>query len=166
MKMTIRTILLATLLILGVGGATQAVSGPIEDGMAAAGAGDTKTAFELWRPLAEQGDPDARMLLGTLYEHGEYVKQDAAEALKWYRLSAEQGQPIAQFNLGGMYARGQGTDTDFQLAYIWYTLSASQGFPPAAQTREAAARFLTPQQLIEAEATVKQCRALGYKNCE
>ena len=166
MKTKIRAILLPIMLVASFGGPGPARADAVEDGVAALTAGDTKKAFELWRPLAEQGDAAAQMLLGSLYERGAYVKQDNDEALKWYRLSAEQGEPLAQFNLAGMYARGQGTDRDFQLAYIWYTLSASQGFPAAAQNREAAARFLTPQQLIEAEGTVKQCRALGYKGCE
>lgn len=48
----------------------------------------------------------AQWVLGTMYESGEEVQQDYAEALKWYRVAAEQGDANAQFNLGFMYNNG------------------------------------------------------------
>ena len=37
-----------------------AVAGPFEDGVAAYDRGDYATALRLWRPLAEEGNPDAQ----------------------------------------------------------------------------------------------------------
>jgi TPR repeat protein len=35
------------------------------------------------------GDADAQLLLGIMYEGGQGVSQDYAEALKWYRKAAK-----------------------------------------------------------------------------
>ena len=56
--------------------------------------------------LAEAGDAELQFSLGVMYEHGEGVRQDNAEAVRWYRKAAEQGYAEAQHNLGVMYARG------------------------------------------------------------
>ena len=42
-----------------------------------------------------------------MYEHGEGVPQDYAEAVRWYRLAADQGYASAQYNLGVMYNNGK-----------------------------------------------------------
>ena len=44
---------------------------------------------------------------GLMYDNGEGVPQDDAEAVRWYRLAAEQGNASAQYNLGLMYANGK-----------------------------------------------------------
>ena len=72
-------------------------------GMTAYDRGDFATAFSQWMPLAEQGDADAQYNLGVMYDNGEGVTQDDAEAVKWYRRAAEQGNAFAQHNLGVMY---------------------------------------------------------------
>ena len=41
-----------------------------------------------------------------MYEQGQGVAHDYAEAVKWYRKEADQGYAQAQYNLGGMYALG------------------------------------------------------------
>jgi TPR repeat protein len=38
-----------------------------------------------------------------MYEKGQGLAQDYAEALKWYRKAADQGNADAQYGLGGMY---------------------------------------------------------------
>ncbi len=49
---------------------------------------------------ADQGDADAQLNLGFMYDHGEGVPQNYAEAVRWYRMAADQGNAIAQHNLG------------------------------------------------------------------
>ena len=39
-----------------------------------------------------------------MYDEGQGVPQDYAEAVKWYRMAADQGNADAQSNLGFMYA--------------------------------------------------------------
>ena len=55
------------------------------------------------RQAAEQGDSEARFILGQAYITGGGVKSDLAEAVKWFRLAAEQGHAEAQCGLGDVY---------------------------------------------------------------
>ncbi len=89
--------------------------------------GDYATALREWRPLAKQGDADAQYNLGIMYERGQGVPQDDAEAVKWYCKAAEQGYASAQFNLGNMYGEGQGVPQDYAEAVKWYRRAAEQG---------------------------------------
>ena len=107
--------------------AGPATAGPYEDAMAAAKRGDYATAIGLWRPLADQGDRDARFLLGSMYAAGKGVPQDYAEAAKWYRLAADQGESLSQFFLGAMYSNGQGVPQDYGQAVKFYRMAAEQG---------------------------------------
>ena len=77
--------------------------------------------------LAEAGDVELQFSLGVMYEHGEGVRQDYAEAVRWYRKAAEQGYAEAQNNLGVMYAEGQGVRQDYAKAVHWYRKAAEQG---------------------------------------
>jgi len=62
-----------------------------QDGVDAADRGDFETALREWQPLADQGDADAQFNLGVMYDSGDGIPQDYAEAAKWHRLAAEQG---------------------------------------------------------------------------
>ena len=52
---------------------------------------------------AQSGDANAQLWLGVMYNFGQGVPQDYAQALSWYRKAAEQGYADAQYNLGVMY---------------------------------------------------------------
>ncbi len=60
------------------------------EGVAAYGRGDYATALREFRPFAEQGDANAQFNLGVMYDKGQGVPQDYAEAVKWYRKAVEQ----------------------------------------------------------------------------
>ena len=62
-----------------------------------------------------------------MYDNGEGVPQDDAEAVRWYRLAAEQGDAEAQFSLAYMYDIGRGVLQDDTQAIRWYRLAADQG---------------------------------------
>lgn len=62
----------------------------------------------LIRLAAEKGDAAAQDHLGHMYERGQGVQQDLAEATRWYSNAAEQGYADAQYNLGLLYDRGYG----------------------------------------------------------
>ncbi len=110
--------------------AAQAFAG-FDEGLAAAKAGNFKTALAEWRPLADQGNASAQYNLGVMYSNGEGVSQDFAEAAKWYRKAADQGNGSAQFKLGFMYDVGQGISKDFAEAAKWYRKAADQGIASA-----------------------------------
>nr|WP_289113933.1 tetratricopeptide repeat-containing serine protease family protein [uncultured Halomonas sp.] len=63
---------------------------------------DYATALRHWRPLAKQGDADAQLWLGSMYEYGWGVTKDLKEAVRWYRKAAEQGHSYAQSSVDGL----------------------------------------------------------------
>ena len=51
-----------------------------------------------------------------MYDRGQCVLEDHAEAAKWYLKAANQGLPQAEFNLGLMYAKGQAVAKEMKQA--------------------------------------------------
>jgi TPR repeat protein len=94
----IRTFVAGGLLALALFG--SAMAGPLEDGQAAYQKGDFATAFQILRPLAEQGDARAQCAVGLMYLLGQGVPHDDAQAVAWYRKAADQGNGDGQFGLG------------------------------------------------------------------
>lgn len=104
--------------------APQSVSmGSAQDGWDAFGRGDYAGALAIWQPLAEQGDVNMQLLLGSIYDLGQGVPQDDAEAVKWYELAANQGSAKGQYQLGAVYARSAQVKDPFQ-GYKWLTIAA------------------------------------------
>ena len=62
-----------------------------------------------------------------MYDSGEGVPENDAEAVKWYRKAADQGDADAQYNLGVMYASGEGVPENDAEAVKWYRKAADQG---------------------------------------
>jgi TPR repeat protein len=89
--------------------------------------GDYKKAFEIMKPLAEQGDVELQHNVGFFYQSGQGTTKDNKKAVKMYRLAAEQGFAESQYNLGIMYQTGQGVTQDYKEALKWYRLAAEQG---------------------------------------
>ena len=131
-------------------------AGEFEDGMAAYGREDYESAFQLWQPLAEQGDAPAQFNLGVMYSQSHGVPQDYVEAMKWYRRAAEQGYAPAQFNLGNMYNEGHGVPQDYVQAHMWLNLAASQGSDKGRRNRDLAAAKMTPDQIAEAQRLARE----------
>ena len=77
--------------------------------------------------LAEAGDVELQFSLGVMYEHGEGVRQDYAEAVRWYRKAAEQGQAESQYNLGLMYEKGKSVPKNRKVAKEWYKKACDNG---------------------------------------
>jgi len=76
---------------------------------------------------AESGDAQAQFELGRMYDNGQGVTKDEAEAVRWYRKAAEQGHEWAQYDLGVAYDNGEGVAKDATEALRWYRKAAEQG---------------------------------------
>jgi len=63
-------------------------------------AGDWAGAVAIWRPFADQGDPDAMFNIGQAYKLGRALPLDKAVARDWYRKAALKNHLPAQANLG------------------------------------------------------------------
>ena len=80
-----------------------------------------------WQRLAEKGSANAQFNLGAMYDNGDGVPENDAEAANWYHQAAGQGHVNAQFNLGVMYANGEGVAENAVEAASWYRKAADQG---------------------------------------
>ncbi|WP_416898651.1 MAG: tetratricopeptide repeat protein [Minwuia sp.] len=96
----------------------------VQDGAAALERGEYAKAFEIWQPLAEEGDPLAQYNLAQLLRTGHGVSRDFVLAAYWYRQAAEQGFARAQYNLGLMNLNGDGLAKDPSMAAHWFLKSA------------------------------------------
>jgi TPR repeat protein len=124
-KQRISTLLAGCVLALGLFGA--AIAGPVEDVLTAFQRGDYAAALQILRPLAEQGDPVAQAGLGAMYERGQGVPHDDAQAFAWFHKAADQGNVGGQDALGVMYRDGRGIAQDYAQAAAWFRKAADQG---------------------------------------
>ena len=92
------------LLVLGLllGTQTTVKADRHADGFNAYIAGNYQKAFEIFKPLADQGHAMAQFNLGHMYYSGKGVPQDNLQAVKWYRKAAEQRNALAQNELGNV----------------------------------------------------------------
>ena len=135
--------------------------------------GDYIKAAKLYRPMAEKGDVEAQLILGSMHDTGLGVTQDFKEAVKWYRLAAEQGNVFAQEKLGWKYILGNGVPQDDVLAYMWLNIAVSNDFTPGRkvanqqriQQRDAIARRMTAGQIAKAQELTRKCIAMKFKGC-
>ncbi len=88
--------------------------------------GPAFAGFDEWLPLAEQGHAEAQFNLGLMYDIGQGIAHDDAQAVQWYRKAAEQGHARAQWSLGYMYDEGEGVTKDEAQAVQWYRKAADQ----------------------------------------
>jgi len=127
--------------------------------------GDYATALRELQPLAEQGDVNAQVFLGMMYDKGLGVLQDYKTAVKWWTLAAEQGFADAQNNLGVMYAVGEGVIQNFVYAHMWGNIAASNGHETGDELRDIVAEEMTASQIEEAEKLARECIRKKYKGC-
>ena len=98
----------------------------------------------------------AQFYLGFLYNAGQGVPQDYTQAVFWWRKAADQGDPEAMYNLGAMYSTGKGVPQDYVEGHKWRNLAAARASTADdqkkyAETRDALAKDMTPQQIAEAQ---------------
>ena len=115
---------------------------------------------------AKQGDVDAQLALGFMYDHGEGVSENDAEAVKWYRKAADQGLARGQYNLGVMYYNGDGVPENHVRAYVWLSMAKTQGYESAKKAVETVKNLMTKQQIAQAQALATQCYESDYKDCD
>ncbi len=112
-----------------------------------------------WYKLAMRGKPQAQYNLGLLYEQGQGVPQDYAQAIKWYRKAAKQGETSAQVRLGVLHEEGLGVPQDYAQAHMWFNLAAAQGDKKAASQRDQIAEKMSPFQIADAQQLAREWSA-------
>ena len=93
--------------------------------------GDYFTALQYWRPVAEKGVPEIQFRIGDMYDNGQGVSRDVAEAARWYARAGTRGHIEAQYRLGKMYQDGRGVDRNTFEAKKRYGVAAEAGHTSA-----------------------------------
>ncbi len=101
-----------------LGGANLAL---YNEGLEAFHRQDYDSAYLIWKPLAESGNPVAQYSLGKLFDQGGgVIRPNSFLAALWYRRAAGQGVTAAQNNLAILYAKGRGVpQNEEQAAELW-----------------------------------------------
>jgi TPR repeat protein len=92
---------------------------------------------------AKQGQPDAQVTLGQMYENGENVPQDYGVAAYWYRKAADHtidlgGAGVGANSLSQLYQDGHATPQDYVFVYLGYAyLQDADGMRDVAQKMNA-----------------------------
>lgn len=102
-----------------------------EAGLLAARVGDLVLAAKEWQPLADAGDARAMVNLGDLYEVGQGVAMDHAEAARLFRAAAETGYPPGQLRYALALQAGRGVARDKVAALEWLHKAAEQHYAEA-----------------------------------
>ena len=110
----------------------QSIEQAFEQALDAYKAGNFAEAAGQWLALAEDGCAPAQRALGSLYERGQGVEKNAANAFEWTKKAAEQNDPVAMFNLACYHDKGFGVKKNQQTALTWYRKAAEYGHPEAA----------------------------------
>lgn len=103
-------------------GASDATPGTVADGWHAFDVGDYKTALMIWQPLAQNGDSNLQVLVGSLYDYGQGVPQDKKQALQWYLLAAQKGSGRGQYAAGALLIK-DAKQRNLVEAYKWLTIA-------------------------------------------
>ena len=114
--------LLLTLLI-----PLSALSDDFGEAASAYASADYKKAYELWEPLANQGDGASMFNLGALYWDGKGIIQNRSLAIEWWEKANTQNVMAAQYNLGLAYYLGVEVNKDLNKAISLFRLAANQG---------------------------------------
>jgi hypothetical protein len=83
-------------------GASAALAGPWEDGMAAYNRGDQAPAMALFKPLARQGNARAAAAIGAMYRKGQGVAKSSVHAFMWLSIAAARGDADARSEMTEM----------------------------------------------------------------
>ncbi|MDY0009177.1 MAG: tetratricopeptide repeat protein [Bdellovibrionales bacterium] len=84
------------------------------------------------RPLVEQGDARAMVLMGNMYAEGHGVEKDTNEAFVLYRGAAERNNPDGMLATATLYQVGEGVPANTRLAIMWFERGAQLGHQSSA----------------------------------
>jgi TPR repeat protein len=93
---------------------------------------DYAAAYPLYRQLADAGDLAGMTRVGFMYERGQGVARNPAQAVMWYRKAADAGDPAGMNYLGKLYMYGwTGVARDYAQAVSLFRKAANAGYPEA-----------------------------------
>ena len=133
---------------LGLVGFESTAQADYYDGLKAYKAKEYQTAYDIWLPLAREGNAGAQYGVGEIFmesalraplverliirSHKGLSEKDLDRAAEtWLKRSAEQAHVDAQYALARMYQRGSLGYSEYRKAVLWYRRAADQGLTGA-----------------------------------
>ena len=102
-----------------------------------------------------------------MYDYGQGVSQDYAEARRWLLMAAKQDYSDAQFNLGLHYAaQDKDIPQNFLTAYMWIKIAIANGFLDAQGIFPLIGDQMTPAQIVQAQARAGKCFTSNFQDCD
>jgi TPR repeat protein len=126
---------------------------------------DMGNAIIWFEKSANQGNVDAKNLLGTFYLKGIGVPKSTDRGLELIISAATEGHPAAFHNLGLVYQLGLGVPRNNIYAYLWFAVATKSGHQSAKRFREGAALSMTPDAINTARALASACERKNFKMC-
>ena len=93
--------------------------------------GDYTTALKEFLRLADQGDSQALLFVGSMLFDGKGLHQDKKRAIALFELAADEGSAEAELRLATLYGAGEGVQKDAAKAMYWNRRAADHGLPLA-----------------------------------
>lgn len=81
---------------------------------------DYQQAMQWYLKAADEGNTDAMVNIGLLYQHGNGVQQNYQQAMQWYLKAADKNNPIAMIQISRLYNEGLGVDQDTKQGMAWF----------------------------------------------
>jgi TPR repeat protein len=122
-RMTRRFKVIFATCILALSAVASVAADTLEEAVIAYRSADYATAFRIYHAFADKGLAVAQFNVALMYDNGQGISRDEAEAMKWYRLAADQGRDDAQYQLGHLYYR----QNNYPEAAKWFRLAADHG---------------------------------------
>lgn len=118
---------------------------------------DYRSALRVWEASAMEGDAEAQVMVGEIYEKGLGTPPDYAKAAEWYRKAADQGNQRGITNLAYLYEHGLGVRQDMVKAINLYRQAAGDGSDELMLASAAREKF--ERQRAELERELDEARA-------
>lgn len=96
---------------------------------------DLNIAVRMLKVLAEEGNKNAQVYLGSFYEYGlcsddgkiNYIEMDIKKAFSLYEKAAENGSIEGMNFLAECYLYGRGTSVDYKKSFIYFERASTSG---------------------------------------
>jgi hypothetical protein len=125
-----RTLSIVTAICMLASQIVPALGDQMQDALDAIKREDFSRAYQLMRPLAENGDVHAQTGIGLMLYDGRGVEQNKAEAAKWFAKAADRNDVQAQAMLSQMYFLGEGGLPQSAVeAYKWALIAGDDATP-------------------------------------
>ena len=124
-----------------------------------------REAVSWFRAAAESELPEAEYMLALAYEQGTGIGLDYREARRLFLKSARANYAPAQMMFAFMLQAGEGVDSDPFRAYVWGKIAELNGSEEALDVTSIATVLLEDEEVLEADAIVRQCLEQGLDTC-